>query len=450
MTELKPYPKYKDSGVEWIGEVPEDWEVLSFTRVLESIVDYRGKTPEKVSDGIFLVTARNIKNGIIDYNVSQEFIKPLHYEEVMRRGKPRIGDVLFTTEAPLGEVANVDKEHIALAQRVIKFRGKENIINNYYLKYWILSQGFQDNLQTFATGSTAQGIKSSKLGKLLVMLPSYYEQSFISKYLNKKTSEIDSLIANKEKLIELLEEKRQVVITETVTKGLDPNVKMKDSGIEWIGEIPEHWEARRLKYFLNIIKTIEPSENPTILSMTQNGIKVKDISTNDGQIAESYDKYQKVRINDFVMNQMDLLTGFVDYSNIEGVTSPDYRVFQLKDDTNYDKDYFLYYFQMCYYQKIFYGLGQGVSKYGRWRLQTQAFKDFFAPIPPRDEQLKIKSKIEKELKQINAIITEMKNVINILKQYRESLIYEAVTGKIDLRDFAEEEVSEERGVYHGH
>src|SRR5690625_3831699 len=261
MTELKPYPKYKDSGVEWIGEVPEDWEVLSFTRVLESIVDYRGKTPEKVSDGIFLVTARNIKNGIIDYNVSQEFIKPLHYEEVMRRGKPRIGDVLFTTEAPLGEVANVDKEHIALAQRVIKFRGKENIINNYYLKYWILSQGFQDNLQTFATGSTAQGIKSSKLGKLLVMLPSYYEQSFISKYLNKKTSEIDSLIANKEKLIELLEEKRQVVITETVTKGLDPNVKMKDSGIEWIGEIPEHWEARRLKYLIEL----NPKKSEVIL-----------------------------------------------------------------------------------------------------------------------------------------------------------------------------------------
>src|SRR5690625_1241150 len=263
MTDLKPYPKYKDSGVEWIGEVPEDWEVLSFTRVLESIVDYRGKTPEKVSEGIYLVTARNIKNGIIEYKASQEFINPLHYDEVMRRGKPRIGDVLFTTEAPLGEVANVDKEHIALAQRVIKFRGKESILNNYYLKYWILSQGFQDNLQTFATGSTAQGIKSSKLGKLLVMLPSYYEQSIISKYLNQKTSQIDILIADKEKLIVSLEEKRQAVITETVTKGLDPNIKMKDSGIEWIGEIPEHWEVEKIKYHSILNRKVLPeSTNP--------------------------------------------------------------------------------------------------------------------------------------------------------------------------------------------
>src|SRR5699024_4244089 len=133
-------------------------------------------------------------------------------------------------------------------QRIIKIRGKQSILDNYYLKYWIMSQGFQDNLQTFATGSTAQGIKSSKLGQLLVMLPSYIEQVKISDYLNQKTSEIDALIADKEKLISLLEEKRQAVITETVTKGLDPNAKMKDSGIEWIGEIPEHWEGVKLKY----------------------------------------------------------------------------------------------------------------------------------------------------------------------------------------------------------
>jgi len=251
MAELKPYAEYKDSGVEWIGEIPAKWETLSLTRVLESIIDYRGKTPDKKKDGTFLVTARNIKNRIIDYSLSQEYINPLTYDEVMRRGKPKIGDVLFTTEAPLGEVANVDSENIALAQRIIKFRGKEDVLDNYFLKYWISSQGFQDNLKTFATGSTAQGIKASKLSKLQILLPSQREQLIIRNFLDKKTSEIDALIADKEQLIELLEEKRQAVITETVTKGLDPNVKMKDSGIEWIGEIPE--QLLSLKKWANFL-----------------------------------------------------------------------------------------------------------------------------------------------------------------------------------------------------
>lgn len=121
---LNPNVPMKDSGVEWIGEIPEHWSIVPLTKQLESIVDYRGKTPEKVDDGIFLVTARNIKNGMIDYSISSEYVKAEDYNEIMRRGIPQIGDVLFTTEAPLGQVANVDRTDIALAQRIIKFSTK--------------------------------------------------------------------------------------------------------------------------------------------------------------------------------------------------------------------------------------------------------------------------------------------------------------------------------------
>lgn len=150
----------KDSGVEWIGKIPKDWEIVPLTKQLDSIVDYRGKTPEKTEEGTFLVTAKNIKDGKICYELSKEYVREADYEEIMHRGIPQIGDILFTTEAPLGQVANVDRTDIALAQRIIKFRALSTV-NNYYLKYWMLNEGFQQFLHSLSTGSTATGIKSS-------------------------------------------------------------------------------------------------------------------------------------------------------------------------------------------------------------------------------------------------------------------------------------------------
>lgn len=207
----------KDSGVEWIGRIPSEWYVAPFTKCLESTIDYRGKTPEKVSDGTFLVTAKNIKDGKLNYSASKEYVRTEQYEDIMHRGKPEIGDVLFTTEAPLGEVCNVDRTDFALAQRIIKFRGIVGLVNNYYMKYWIMSSFFQNNLRTFATGSTAQGIKASKLGQLKLILPTLEEQQEIADYLDAKCDEIDKLIAKKEQLVKELESYKKSLIYEVVT-----------------------------------------------------------------------------------------------------------------------------------------------------------------------------------------------------------------------------------------
>ena len=207
----------KDSGVEWIGRIPSEWYVAPFTKCLESTIDYRGKTPEKVSDGTFLVTAKNIKDGKLNYSASKEYVRTEQYEDIMHRGKPEIGDVLFTTEAPLGEVCNVDRTDFALAQRIIKFRGIVGLVNNYYMKYWIMSSFFQNNLRTFATGSTAQGIKASKLGQLKLILPTLEEQQEIADYLDAKCAEIDKLIAKKEQLVKELESYKRSLIYEVVT-----------------------------------------------------------------------------------------------------------------------------------------------------------------------------------------------------------------------------------------
>ena len=214
---IDPNTVMKDSGLEWIGTIPANWKVYSFTKAISSIVDYRGKTPEKVENGVFLVTAKNIKDGHIDYSASQEYVRSEEYEDIMHRGIPEIGDVLFTTEAPLGQVANVDRTDIALAQRIIKFRAKADVLDNYYLKYWILSDGFQKNLSTFATGSTAKGIKASKLSMLKVMVPPLIEQKRIVQYLDMKSRIIDELVDEKISLIYTLDLYKRSLIYETVT-----------------------------------------------------------------------------------------------------------------------------------------------------------------------------------------------------------------------------------------
>ena len=149
------------------------------------IVDYRGKTPLKSDDGIFLVTAKNIRFGYIDYNKSKEYIPKDTYHEVMRRGYPKIGDILITTEAPCGNVAMVDKENIALAQRVIKYRPRDQkILNNRYLLHILMGNEFQEKLAQASTGGTVKGIKGSKLHKLTIPVPSLETQNEIVQVLD--------------------------------------------------------------------------------------------------------------------------------------------------------------------------------------------------------------------------------------------------------------------------
>ncbi|QKJ50437.1 restriction endonuclease subunit S [Providencia rettgeri] len=218
---LNPNVPMKDSGVEWLGEVPEHWIVSGFKKYLSSIVDYRGKTPNKTDDGILLVTARNIKKGELDYTLSQEFIAPSDYKEVMSRGMPDIGDVLFTTEAPLGEVANVDRVDIALAQRIIKFKGMISRLNNYYFKYFIMSSSFQQSLNLYSSGSTAQGIKAERFVYLRKLLPPINEQMQIVDFLDKEISKIDILVEQQFVMLSLLQERRTALISAAVTGKID-------------------------------------------------------------------------------------------------------------------------------------------------------------------------------------------------------------------------------------
>jgi len=218
---LNPTVEMKKTGIKWIGDIPKHWKIMGLKKSLASIVDYRGKTPEKVEQGVFLVTARNIKNGFIDYSLSKEYVEKDLYLDIMSRGLPEIGDVLLTTEAPLGEIAQIDKTDIALAQRIIKFRGKKDVINNTFLKYFMLSRSFQDSLYTYSSGSTAIGIKAERLSYLKVAVPPLEEQEIISNFIAEGVHDIDGMVDKVHQTIQVLREYRSTLITQVVTGKID-------------------------------------------------------------------------------------------------------------------------------------------------------------------------------------------------------------------------------------
>ncbi|MDM8547105.1 restriction endonuclease subunit S [Candidatus Venteria ishoeyi] len=193
---------------------PEFWDQREWDEKalneLTTYVDYRGRSPAKCEHGIFLVTAKNIKHGYIDYDISKEYVSPNDYENVMKKGKPEKGDVLITTEAPLGNIAQIDREYIALAQRVIKFRSRD-FISNDYLKYYMLGGEFQGLLRAKAIGSTVQGIQGKVLHQLPIKFPCGLEQQKIANCLTSldalitaQAEKIDTLKTHKKGLMQQL------------------------------------------------------------------------------------------------------------------------------------------------------------------------------------------------------------------------------------------------------
>lgn len=207
--------------MEWLGDVPEHWEVRAFTRSTVEQADYRGATPTKTESGVFLVTAKNIRRGWIDYEVSKEFVSPDEYPRIMRRGVPRRDDLLLTTEAPLGNAALVDREDVALAQRVIRFRLDPRRLVAQFTLHAVLSPYFQNQLLCRGTGSTAAGIKASKLPQLEIVCPPIVEQEQIVEWIENECAPLEQVKARTLVEIDLLREHRTRLIADVVTGKLD-------------------------------------------------------------------------------------------------------------------------------------------------------------------------------------------------------------------------------------
>ena len=221
---LNPAAPLRDSGVEWLGQVPAHWEVVNLNRIVRTFVDYRGRTPEKTDEGRPLVTAGAVRNGIVDLKRAPQFVSEKTYHMLRQRGVPEAGDLLFTSEAPLGEVAIVDDVEIACAQRIIMFKIDRSRMKPQFIWLYLRSQAGQDEIQTKASGSTAEGIRADRLRRCRVLVPSLDEQAEIVTHVANKLNGFDEILQKVRQQVELLQERRTALIAAAVTGKIDVRV----------------------------------------------------------------------------------------------------------------------------------------------------------------------------------------------------------------------------------
>jgi len=411
----------KDSGISYVGLVPSHWAT-------HPVYFYYGERKSKNSLG------------------KEENLLSLSYGKIVRKDINSVGGLLPESYNTYNIVEKGDiiirptdlqndktslrtglvTEHGIITSAYIALKPKTDLVSSYF-NYLLHAFDVTKVFYNMGNG-VRQGLNYSEFSKLMVFEPPLPEQHAIADFLDRKCAEIETLAADIQAQIDTLEQYKRSVITEAVTKGLNPDAEMRDSGIAWVGSMPSSWRKARIKTLFRIEKRIARKEGIRVLSITQRGVVEKDITSNEGQQAESYANYQIVNYGDFAMNHMDLLTGWIDISQLDGVTSPDYRVFTLNDNKCF-AEYYLFLFQMCYLNRIFYGLGQGVSGMGRWRLPASMFMNMELPIPDTNEQREIANYLNTECSEIDSVIADKQQQLATLDEYKKSLIYEYVTGK---------------------
>lgn len=423
----------KASGISWLGEFPSNWELKKIKYCLRERVEKNN--PVRTTE-ILSLTA---KQGVIPYDQKEGGgNKPKEDVSAYRLAYP--GDIVMNSMNILSGSVGLSQYFGCVSPVYYMLRPWNTKEDVRYYNYVFQTTMFQRSLFGLGNGilikesgngklnTIRMRIPMDKFGGLFIPIAPTDEQRRIADFLDAKCAEIDALTADIQTQIDTLEQYKKSKIFKAVSQGIgDTNMKSTNSDV-WTN-IPQNWSLVDIKYLFEIVKRIAGKEGYDILSVTQKGLKIKDISNNEGQIANDYSGYQFVYPTDYVMNHMDLLTGWVDCSSQFGVTSPDYRVFRLKDKRKNSLEYYKYVMQCCYMCRIFYSLGQGVSTLGRWRLQTSSFMNFQVPVPPLKDQIDIAAYLDYICGEIDGLIESKSNQLDILADYKKSLIFEYVTGK---------------------
>ena len=423
--QFKQYPSYKNSGVEWLGDVPEHWQVKPNKYVFK----IQKRIAGTLGFNVLSITQKGLKIKDIESNAGQMAQDYSKYQIV------NIGDFamnhmdLLTGWIDIAKVKGVTSPDY----RVFEVRNKK-VNKEYFLHLFQL--GYRNKiLFAFGQGAAQMGrwrLQSETFNTLKMPFPSIEEQEKIVAFLDTETTRIDNLIAKQEKLIELLEEQRKSIISHAVTKGLNPNAPMKDSGVEWLGEVPEDWEVKRFGYIFteNKKKNIGLIET-NVLSLSYGNIKEKNIDDNKGLLPESFETYQIIEPNDIVFRFTDLQNDKRSLRNAiskyHGIITSAYIGVKTKENA----DFYNYLFRAYDLQKVFYSMGDGM----RQSLKMDELNKMPIVLPKIEAQERIVKFINEENQRINNLVVKQKNLIEKLKEYRSSIISHAVTGKIDVREF---------------
>jgi len=449
---MKPYPKYRDSGIKWIQKIPEGWSILRLKYFMKI-------NPSKSST-------------VLNENISGE-VSFLPMEKVDSDGKYdvasmksidevnngftcfKINDVIFAKITPCfenekGALLDRIKTNIGFGSTEFHvLRSIKNMSDPKYLYYITKTHPFRKMGEAFMSGSAGQKrVPSHFIENLFFPYSALPEQEQIAKYLDHKTEKIDSLIEKKKRLIELLKEERTAVINQAVTKGLDPNLPMKDSGIEWLGEIPVHWEVKKLKYLCNTTKGF--AFKTILFSLTGiSVVKASDIKNDtidkvtdylSDEDAMNYENV-KLRINDIIISTVgsrpEVLNSAVGQIGIvpslfDGAYLNQNTVrFEIKDNNQVFYLFLFFTLKSNPYRKYLNLHAHGTANQAS--LNIIDMLEYFIGLPNIEEQKEIAVYIEKETNRIDTIISKSEKEIELLQEYRTALISEVVTGKIDIR-----------------
>ena len=402
---------YKDSP---LGIIPKEWEVKRLGEICD-YVDYRGKSPNKSSKGIFLVTAKNIREGYIDYEASQEFIPIDVFKEAMRRGKAQIGDVLITTEAPLGHVAQIDNPNIALAQRVIKYRAKNGLLNTY-LKHFLMSEKFQTILTANATGSTALGIKGSRLHQLPIAFPGIEEQNNILLILNLW----DVAIEKQSDLIEKIKLRKRALMQQLLT------------GKKRLPGFSGEWKCIKLGEIAERVTRKNEEDNKNVVTISaQRGFVVQTDFFNKSVASETLDNYYLVHKDEFCYNKsysngypMGAIKRLKTFD--KAVVTTLYICFKLKNKASVNIDYFEQYCESGIFNKELVKVAnEGGRAHGLLNVTPSDFFNMHMKIPNIDEQNAIATVLVNADKGIELAHEKLAS----LQSQKRGLMQQLLTGK---------------------
>lgn len=436
---MKKYDRYKDSGIEWIGEIPCHWEIVPIKySLLIPLTDGPHETPALVPDGIPFISAEAIKNDKIDFDKKRGFISVEEHERFSLKYKPQMGDVyMIKSGATTGNLARVQtNEEFNIWSPLAAFRPAPSKTITDFLFYYMKSSRFFSAIELGWNYGTQQNIGMNVLENLRMVRPTLQEQLTIANYLDRKTAEIDELIADKKRLLELYEEEKTAIINQAVTKGINPGVKMKDSGIEWLGEIPEHWEVKNLKTIARVQTGRTPKIQNSQLDYFENGefnwFTPADFDKNN-ELLESKRKIIKEAINS---NEVELFPEYSIYLVSIGATLGKVSYFRKCASANqqiniitFKNDYnplFGYYFLVGNKEMITLE-----ADYTTLPILNQSkTKTLIFAVPPQSEQQVTVLYIETECARIDLKKSRTEKLIDLLTEYRTALISEVVTGKI--------------------
>lgn len=432
---LKPYPEYKDSGVEWIGKIPSEWEITTGKIKFKVLGGYAFPSNEFTDKGISLIRIGDITNDTINLDNMKKL--PDYYALTKKEFLVNENDILIAmTGATIGKIGQVPEieEPLLLNQRI----GKIETENSNYYKYIFKSDFIQSQIKLIAEGSAQENISSEQIENFKVVNPNENTKNKIVSFLDKKTSEIDLTIEKDTRLIELLKEKRTALINHVVTKGLDPTVKMKDSGVEWIGEIPEDWEVRKIKSFSVVRRGASPRPIDDPKYFDENGeyswVRISDVTVSSKYLYNTTEKLSVLGKSFSVPLEPGELfisiAGSVGKPIMTKIKCCIHDGFVYFQDLKLDPEY-LYY--------VFIGgqAFQGLGKLGtQLNLNTETIGNIKIPHPSEELQSEITQFLDRKTSEINVTIEKIQDKINLLEEYKKSLIHHVVTGKVDVREVA--------------